>query len=448
MTPRRTIPDEARALAVTHPGRAEHMFPALTSAQVARVAQHGRARKVAAGEVLLMSGKPPCRSAWSRPRTDRPPRGHRRHRHHRPRPRRVHGRSQHALGPPLAGAGTAVSDGEVIELDRDGLLSLVQTDAELSEIVMRAFILRRVELIASGLGDVVLVGSTHCAGTLRVREFLTRNGHPYTSIDLDRDDGVQALLDRFEVSAADVPVLICRGERGAPQSDATGRSPTASASTRRSTRPRSATWSSSAPAHRDWPRPCSGVGRARRARDRDECAGRAGRFELEDRELPGISDRDLGPGAGRPRVYAGAEVRRADRHRERRTGARVRAGGRTRCRSTTTSACPARAVVIATGAAIAGSRSRTRAVRRRRRLLRRHRHGGAAVPRRGGRVVGGGNSAGQAAVFLAQHGERLHARARPGLAETMSRYLIRRIEDNPEDRAADRDRDRGARWRG
>ena len=43
---------------------------------------------------------------------------------------------------------------------------------------MRAFILRRVELIARGLGDVVLVGSTHCAGTLRIKEFLTRNGHP------------------------------------------------------------------------------------------------------------------------------------------------------------------------------------------------------------------------------------------------------------------------------
>ena len=51
----------------------------------------------------------------------------------------------------------------------------------------------------------------HCAGTLRVKEFLTRNGHPYTYIDLDRDAGVQELLDRFNVGAADVPVLICRG---------------------------------------------------------------------------------------------------------------------------------------------------------------------------------------------------------------------------------------------
>jgi hypothetical protein len=72
----------------------------------------------------------------------------------------------------------AATAGEVIELDRQHLLALVQTDAELGEIVMRAFILRRVELVAVSLGDVVLVGSTHSAGTLRIKEFLMRNGTP------------------------------------------------------------------------------------------------------------------------------------------------------------------------------------------------------------------------------------------------------------------------------
>ena len=115
-------------------------------------------------------------------------------------------------GRPALVRARASEAGEVIELDREQLLALVQTDSELSEIIMRAFILRRVELIAHGLGDVVLVGSNHCSGTLRVKEFLTRNGHPYSYIDLDRDAGVQELLDRFHVSAADVPVLICRGE--------------------------------------------------------------------------------------------------------------------------------------------------------------------------------------------------------------------------------------------
>ena len=102
-------------------------------------------------------------------------------------------------------------DGEVAELSREQVRRVVQTDAELSEILMRAFLLRRSELIEGHFGDVVVIGSMHCAGTLRVKEFLTRNGHPHHYIDLDRDADAQELLDRFHVSAADVPVLICRG---------------------------------------------------------------------------------------------------------------------------------------------------------------------------------------------------------------------------------------------
>jgi thioredoxin reductase (NADPH) len=89
--------------------------------------------------------------------------------------------------------------GELIELDRQHMLTLVQTDAELSEILMRAFILRRVELVA-GVGDVVLIGSTHSPSTLRIKEFLMRNGHPYSYIDLERDPDVQNVLDGFEVA--------------------------------------------------------------------------------------------------------------------------------------------------------------------------------------------------------------------------------------------------------
>ena len=102
--------------------------------------------------------------------------------------------------------------GKVIELDHQQMLSVVQTDAELSDILMRAFILRRVELIAAGVGDIVLVGSTHSASTLRIKEFLMRNGHPYSYIDLERDPDVQNLLDSFHISASEIPVLICQGQ--------------------------------------------------------------------------------------------------------------------------------------------------------------------------------------------------------------------------------------------
>src|ERR1700752_4535192 len=90
--------------------------------------------------------------------------------------------------------------GKVVEIEREQLMALVQTDSELSDIFMRAFILRRMELIARGYGDVVLLGSAHSPGTLRIKEFLTRNGPPYSYIGLDSDSGAQDLLDRFHVS--------------------------------------------------------------------------------------------------------------------------------------------------------------------------------------------------------------------------------------------------------
>src|SRR6202035_4063942 len=82
-------------------------------------------------------------------------------------------------------------------------------DAELSEILLRAFILRRIELIKQGFGSVILMGSNHSARTLELREFLGRNGYPYTYIDLDTDRSSQELLDRFEVKLSEVPVVVC-----------------------------------------------------------------------------------------------------------------------------------------------------------------------------------------------------------------------------------------------
>src|SRR4051812_41161829 len=101
--------------------------------------------------------------------------------------------------------------GTVLALDEDSLRDVVQTDAELSEIIMRAFILRRMGLLESGHSEVMLLGSRHSGGTLRIGEFLTRNAFPYVSIDVDTDPDVAALLDRFQVTTADIPVVIGRG---------------------------------------------------------------------------------------------------------------------------------------------------------------------------------------------------------------------------------------------
>src|SRR5437764_2997426 len=104
----------------------------------------------------------------------------------------------------------AAEASELIEIERDALRGLVQTDSELSDIFLRAFILRRLELIARGIGDLILIGSNHSLDTFRIKEFLTRNYQPYEYIDLEREAEVQELLDRFHVAIADLPVLICR----------------------------------------------------------------------------------------------------------------------------------------------------------------------------------------------------------------------------------------------
>ena len=109
--------------------------------------------------------------------------------------------------------GRVTEPGDFLELSADELRSLVAKDAELSEILMRAFILRRLELISHGYGNVILMGSRHSAQTLRLREFFSRNSYPCTYVDLDTDRTSQELLDRFDVKPSEVPVVICNGRR-------------------------------------------------------------------------------------------------------------------------------------------------------------------------------------------------------------------------------------------
>ncbi len=88
----------------------------------------------------------------------------------------------------------------------------MHADSRLGELLMRAFILRRLELLATSQGDVVVLGSVNSSGTLRIREFLTRNGYPHLFIDLDKDVDVRGVLDQFKIAGSDIPVLICRGK--------------------------------------------------------------------------------------------------------------------------------------------------------------------------------------------------------------------------------------------
>jgi thioredoxin reductase (NADPH) len=412
----------------------ERLFPTLTVAQLARISANGRRRSIRAGEILINVGDKavPFFVVVSgaiqilRPSgaTDTLIVTH--------RPGEFLGETNMIAGRRSLIRALVTEPGEVLELDRQQLLALVQTDAEVSEIVMRAFILRRVELIANGLGDVVVIGSAHCAGTLRVKEFLTRNGHPFAYIDLDHDAEAQELLDRFNVTAADVPVLICRG-------DAVLRNP----SNQRIAE-------------------CLGFNEAiDQARVRDLViigagpAGLAAAVYAASEGLDVLVLESNAPGGqagsssrienylGFPTGISGQELTGRAYSQAQKFGAQIMIA-----KGATSVACdqqayavrvdegtpvPARAVIIATGAEY-----------RKPPLDNLSQFEGAGVYYAATQmeaqlclndevvVIGGGNSAGQAAVFLAQTTKRVHMLVRAnGLADTMSRYLIRRIEESP-----------------
>jgi thioredoxin reductase (NADPH) len=426
--------DPQLPLASTAPSHAERLFPTLTNSQMARIAARGRHRTIARGEVLVDVGDKnvPFFVVVSGEIQALRPTGATEVLIVAHGPGQFSGEAIMITGRRAMGRLRASEPGEVIELERAQLLALIQTDAELSEILMRAFMLRRLELIAHEFGDVVVVGSTHCAGTLRVKEFLTRNGHPFHYLDLDRDADAQALLDQFHVTAADVPVLICRN-------DAVLRNPTNARiaeclgfnETIDQTRVSDLVIVGSGPAGLAAAVYGASEGLEVLVLESNSPGGQAGSSSRIENYLgfpTGISGVDLTGRAYAQAQKFGAQIMIAK-------GAAQLACDRQpyEVQIAEGSSVRARAVIIATGAEY-----------RRPALANLSQFEGAgvyytAMPMEAQLcvgedviVVGGGNSAGQAAVFLAQTAKRVHILVRGhALADTMSRYLIRRIEDNP-----------------
>src|SRR6266700_442459 len=199
---------------INAPDRQAEAFPVLTPAQIARIRPHANVRSVQAGEVLfepgklgmscfvVFSGKLDIAMAGLSGEQVFVTYG----------PGQFSGEVVLISGARALARGRAAESGEFLELSADALRALIAKDAELSDIFMRAFLLRRVSLISQGLGNVVVLGSQHSSNTLRLREFLTRNGHPHRYVDLDSDKASQELLDRFEIKLEDIPVVICSGK--------------------------------------------------------------------------------------------------------------------------------------------------------------------------------------------------------------------------------------------
>jgi thioredoxin reductase (NADPH) len=411
------------------------MFPRLTPAQIARIASHGVTRSVVRGEVLVEGGQ-----------TDVPffvvkaggieiirPSGlgdllvaeH--------GPGQFTGEVSMLLDRRALMRVQVSESGEVIQLTRLQMHALIQTDAEMSEVLMKALIYRRLELVAQGLGDVLLIGSARAAATLRIKQFLTRNGHPFEYLDFDRDAGVQDLLDRFHVDPAELPVMICRGEAVLKHPSNHEIAAHLGFNARiDQDHLRDVVIIGAGPAGLAAAVYASSEGLDALVIEASSPGGQAGSSSKIENYLgfpTGISGQEL---AGRAYAQAqkfGATIMIAkgataltDERQPR--GVRLDDGA----------IIPARAVIIATGARY-----------RKPSLANLAQFEGAGVyysatfmeesQLRAGDdviVVGGANSAGQAAVFLAQTARRVHLLVRShSLSESMSRYLIRRIEETP-----------------
>jgi thioredoxin reductase (NADPH) len=426
--------DSTATIFPSSPSRAALMFPILDERSIARIAAHGVTRSVQAGDILIQAGEPDPRFfvlTSGKAEVVRPSDlGDARVTVHAAG--RFTGEANMILGRRSIMRTQVTEPGEVIELTRDQLLSLIQTDTEIGDVVMRAFIYRRLELVAQGIGDVVLVGSLHSGETLRIREFLTRNGHPFAYLDLDKDPDTQHLMDRFKVAVSEIPVLICRG-------DAVLRNPSNEAIA-----------------------DCLGFNAAiERTHLRDVVVVGAGPSGLAAAVYGASEGLDVlmlesnAPGGqagssskienylGFPMGVTGEELTARALTQAKKFGAEIMvARGAThltcerkpyRVRMDDGPGVPAKTVIIATGAEY-----RRPAIDSLSRFI------GAGVYYSATQmermlcenedviVVGGGNSAGQAAMFLSQKARHVHMLVRSeSLSQSMSRYLIRRIEESP-----------------
>lgn len=414
---------------------ASFMFPTLTAGQIERIAAHGVVRPMTRGEVLIESGQHDVpffvvkagEIEVIRPsaledlliaivRADQ-----------------FTGDISMILGRPALMRLRVSESGEVVQLTCDQMHALIQADAEMSEVLMKALIYRRVELMARGIGDVLLIGSAHSAATFRIKVFLTRNGHPFKYLDIERDADVRDLLDRFGVDCGELPVLICRG--GAVLKN---------------------------PANQEIAECLGFNARIDHAQQRDVVivgagpAGLAAAVYAASEGLDALVIEACSPGGqagssskienylGFPTGISGQELAERAYAQAQKFGASVMiakgAAGLT-CepkwhgvRLGDGATISARTVIIATGARY-----------RKPPLANLADFEGAGVyynatfteeAQLGDGdeviVVGGANSAGQAALFLARAGRRVHVLVRSdSLSVSMSRYLVRRIEETP-----------------
>jgi thioredoxin reductase (NADPH) len=194
--------------------RRSQMFPVLAPVEVDRLRRFGEVRGYADGQALVRAGERGLGMsvvlAGEVAITGRDERGE-------PQPIVTHGPgafmgelAQLSGAPALVDA-QAVGAVQALVISPEKLRALLIAEAELGERVMRALILRRVGLLQSGAGGPVIVGREADGDVLRLVSFLTRNGHPHHRLDPETDAQALALIERFHIDPGQLPIVLCPG---------------------------------------------------------------------------------------------------------------------------------------------------------------------------------------------------------------------------------------------
>ena len=416
--------------------REAQTFPRLSSEQAARVAQYGTEERLAAGTLVFERGQ---RSVdfflvlegaidIFDEDADGAPNVFTTHRE-----RQFTGEMDLFNDRQILVSGRTSTDSRVVRVSRPDFRRLIAAEPDIGELIMRAFILRRVGLIVHGQGGVELVGPGHGVDTLRLQRFLTRNGYPHRVLDTQADQDAAGFLACFDLTPEQLPVVVLPGHRllrnpaTAGLADALGLTEPLDGDTVFNVAVIGA-----GPAGLAAAVYASSEGLRTVVLESIAPGGQAGTSSKIENYLgfpTGISGQAL---AGRAQAQAqkfGARLAIARPVEALDCSTRpfaVRLEGGQQVR--------AAAVIVATGARY-----------RRLGLANQHRYEGAGIHYAatameaklcGGAevaVIGGGNSAGQAAVFLSRHAAHVHIVVRgAGLAATMSDYLVQRIDTSPQ----------------
>ena len=426
----RTTRDAADTLMAT---RGAQIFPRLAPDELARLARFGdpccfragealaRVGEVGPGLTLIVSGEVEI--------VQHDPSGERRRivTHDRGS---ILGELAQLSGRPFLVDAIALTDVEAVAIAADRLRALLVAEAELGERIMRALILRRVSLIGYGAGPTI-IGTGSNPDVLRLVNFLRRNAHPYQQIDPLDDAHARALVDRFDVTAEELPIVLCPGGQLL-------RRPSESALARciglvgpiDEQRRFDVVIVGAGPAGLAAAVYAGSEGLSVLTLDSRSFGGQAGASARIENYLgfpTGISGMALMGRAFSQAQKFGVEMAIPDE-----AVALECDGGSLRVRLATGERVEASSVVVATGA-----RYRRLGVDRLDQFEGRSVHYWASpleadlATDEPVALVGGGNSAGQATVFLAGHARRVILIARRPLADTMSRYLVERIEGLP-----------------